>query len=42
MIAVDKAKYYLEGGVADRSKQLLLFSNQRTEIRGIVGMKDVI
>ena len=35
MIAIDTAKYYLGGGVANRSKQLLLFSNQRTEIREI-------
>ena len=42
MIAVDKAKYYLKRGVANRSKQFLLFSDQRTEIKEISGMKNVI
>ena len=42
MIAVDKAKYYLEKGVANRSKQFLLFSDQRTEIKEIRRMKNVI
>ena len=42
MIAVDKAKYHLEGGVANRSKQFLLFSDQRTEIKEIRRMKNVI
>ena len=42
MIAADKAKYYLERGVADRSKQFLLFSDQRTEIKEIRGMKNAI
>ena len=42
MIAVGKTKYYLERGVADRSKQFLLFSDQRTEIKEIRRMKNVI
>ena len=42
MIAVDEAKYYLKRGVANRSKQFLLFSDQRTEIKEIRRMKNVI